>query len=273
MTVRVMRWMAGGLLVVVAMVALLFWATTPSAKTGQTLLPPKTNFTGGRFVAYVSPWGGETLAATRRWSRIADAMILDQRTFPANTRITWRWPPFITAGTGPGVWGYNWVGFGNYDGASPEVPVAPIRVRDVKAFRQSFRWSIDNGWGEANVLTEFYLHANATDVDAKRIEIGWFLHLPDETRRFFDGSRLIGTYVDPQGRRWTVRMADRFCMFALEKPGDLPSGDLDMLHALRWLQERKLVTGDEWLWGVAIGAEPVIGMGEMTLQAWRVDRR
>jgi len=269
---RVLRALGIGLLAIAALFAILVWVTAPSAKPGQLLLQPKTDFTKGRLFAYVAPWGGETLAMTRGWSRVADRMIIDLRQFPGNTRIRWRWPLFAPR-VGPGVWGYNFVAYDNYDGGPTEQPVQPTRVRDLKVLRQQFRWSLANRWGDANVLTEFYLRTNTTDVDAKPIEIGWFLHTPASTRRFFEKSRLVGRYVDPQGRRWIVRIADRFCMFALEVPGDLPSGELDMLHALRWLQQRGLVTGNEWFWGVAIGAEPVRGVGDMTLHAWKVDRQ
>jgi hypothetical protein len=269
---RVIRAISACLLVVLAILALLIWATAPSPKPGQLLLPPKTDFTKQRFFAYVGPWGGELAATTRLWSRFADAMIIDLKRFPANTKITWRWPPFAPT-NGAGVWGYNWVAYDNYAGGLTEQRVEPTRVRDLKVFRQTFRWSIENRWGDANVLTEFYLRSNATDVEANRIEIGWFLHAPARMRQFFDHSRLVGAYVDPTGRRWTARMVDKYCMFALEKSGDLPEGELDMLHAIRWLQQRGLVTGDEWLWGVGIGAEPITGLGDMTLHEWHVVRQ
>jgi len=103
--------------------------------------------------------------------------------------------------------------------------------------------------------------------------VGWFLHAPKSIRRFFDRSALVGTYVDPAGRRWTVRMVDQYCMFAPEAPGDVTVGAIDMLDALRWLKTRGKITGNEWLWGVAIGAEPVTGVGTMTLHDWKVVRQ
>ncbi|SFS11000.1 hypothetical protein [Sphingomonas jatrophae] len=248
------------------------WLTAPSARPGQLLVPANTPFSKGPWFAYAAPWGGESMALARPWAPYADAAIVDLKRFPANTVMHWRWPP-LQPSNGPGVWGYDQVSYGNYDGGEPEQSAPPIRVKALTALSQAFRWSLANRWGDGNVLTEFYLRSSTTDVEAKTIEIGWFLHTPPRSRQFFNRSRLIGTYRDAQGRRWTVRMADRFCMFAPEQPGDIPQGSLDMLAALRWLQQKRVITGEEWMWGVAIGVEPVSGIGRFTLQDWRVVRR
>lgn len=260
------------LAVLAVLIAVTIWATAPKAGGGRFLLRPKSDYTSGPWFAYVSPWGGESLLVMRPWSKIADGISLDLKRMPAETVFQWRWPP-INPSFGPGVWGYNHVAYGNYDGGQTEVAVEPIRVRDVRQFRQSFDWSLDAEWGEANVLTEFYLRSDRDDVESRSLEVGWFLHLPDGTRPFFEGAKQVGTFVDPQGRSWRVRIADKFCMFALEDSGDLKKASLDMLASLRWLESRQLVAGEEWLWGVAIGVEPVSGIGEMTLHDWDVQRR
>jgi hypothetical protein len=61
-------------------------------------------------------------------------------------------------------------------------------------------------------------------------------------------------------------------MFAPTAPGDIEFGDIDMLHALHWLEAKKLITGNEWFAGLGIGAEPVSGMGKMTIKEWKVVR-
>lgn len=263
------RTFALGVLAAVLVAVGFVWATEPSADAGEMLLRAETPFTKGRYYAYASPWGGRTLTATRAWSGRADGIAVDLKHFPQRSTFQWRWPP-VAPSFGPGVWGYNHVAYGNYDGGHTEQPVDPVRVRDLKSFGQSFRWSMANRWGDANVLTEFYLRGSPTDAESRQIEIGWLLRAPRSTLRFFERSRLIGTYVDPAGGRWTVRMNDKFCMFAPASPGDVRSGKIDMLHALRWLQEKRLVSGEEWLWGVAMGAEPVAGIGSMTLHEWKV---
>jgi hypothetical protein len=263
---------SAGIALLILLPAALIWATTPRAAPGQLLVPSKTPFSQGPYFVFAQPWGGETMALARPFVKFADATLVNLKSFPGETVMAWRWPP-LAPRNGPGVWGYDQIGYGNYDGGEPERTVPPIRVKAVTALRQRFRWSLSNRFGDGNVLTEFYLRSSPTDVDAKTLEIGWFLHAPKSTRRFFESSKLVGTYRDEQGRRWTVRISEKFCMFAPERPGNIASGSLDMLGALRWLTEKKLVTGEEYLWGLAIGVEPVRGLGRFTLHDWQVERR
>lgn len=244
------------------------WSAGLAPGPGQIVIPAKTPFTRGRFFAFAQPWGGEEVAWTRRWAPHADAMGIHLEKFPDGTTMNWRWPP-IMAGTGPGVWGYIQVGYGNYDGGEPEVHVPPRRVRDIRVLRQSYAWRLDHPLGDGNVLTELYLRSNPGDIHSKTLEIGWFLHVPDSTRRWIAAARPVGIFVDGQKRRWKVALADEFCMFMPEDGRDLPGGSLDMLPALRWLQARGLVRGDEWLTGFAIGVEPVRGVGRFHLDRWR----
>jgi hypothetical protein len=270
--VKVLRILLGLLVVALLAFGVFVVATRPSAGPGQVVVSAKTPFTKDRYFAFAQPWGGEEVTVLKPWAPHADAIVVDLARFPADTSFHWRWPP-VSAGFGPGVWGYDAVMYGNYDGGEPETAVPPIRVRDLRALRQRFAWTIDNGWGDGNVLTEFYLRSSPTDVHAKVIEIGWFFHLPASTRAYFDRAAPIGTFVDAQGRRWSARMAEKFLMIAPEQPQDLPAGTLDMLPFLRWLQQKGKITGNEWMSGLAIGVEPVRGLGKLTVNRWDVEMR
>lgn len=246
------------------------WMTGPSPSDDQIVVPAKTPFTKGRYFAYAQPWGGEQVRWTRLWAPRADALAINIARFPADTSINWRWPPLIAA-NGPGVWGYDHISYGEYDGGPPEEPLPPRRVSDMSALTQDFAWRLETGMGDGNVLTEFYLRSSATDVNAKTLEIGFFLHAPASTRRFHARSRQLGVFIDGVGRRWTVALADKFCMFLPAGEGDVTSGKLDMVPALAWLKRRGLVKGDEWFSGIAIGVEPVRGFGRYHLDRWAVE--
>jgi hypothetical protein len=267
-----LRIVLGAVVLMLLALALAVWLTRATAGPGEIVLPAKTPFTKGPHFAYAQPWGGEAVTLTKAWAPHADALVINLAQFPRNTRIHWRWPP-ITAGFGPGVWGYNAVMYGDYDGGPPEVPIKPIRVRDLRDLRQAFSWRMSNSLGDGNVLTEFYLRSSTTDVNAKVLELGWFFHMPDSTRKFFDTAAPVGVFTEPSGRRWMVRIADKFCMFGPERPQDITSGTLDMLAALRWLQQKKRITGNEWMSGLALGVEPVIGIGDMTVERWSVSMK
>ncbi len=260
------------LFVIAGAIAVTLWLAGPRPDGAQVVVKAKTPFTKGRFFAYAQPWGGEEVAWTRAWAPRADALAIDIARFPAGTSMNWRWPPFIAA-NGPGVWGYIQVSYGNYDGGPPEVPVPVRRVNAIRELKQAFSWRLESGLGDGNVLTEFYLRSSPTDVNAKTLEIGWFLHAPDSTRKFVRTSRQIGVFTDRDGRRWQVALAEKFCMFLPEKDGDIRQGTLDMLPALAWLKAKGLVKGDEWFSGLAIGVEPVRGIGRYHLDRWQVSLR
>lgn len=175
---------AGAFGVVALVLAAIFvLATQPFRGDPRLELPPRQTFTRGPYYSYVAPWGGQSSIFTRRWSAHADKMWIDLHSYPNNTRIDWRWPPFSPR-NGVGVWGYNHIGYGFYDGGHPEQAVPVHRVRDIRKLAAHYGWDGDFSWGEATVLLEFYLRSNPEDSEAKVIEIGWLMHVPPKTRKF-----------------------------------------------------------------------------------------
>jgi hypothetical protein len=245
-------------------------ATQPFRDDSRVEVPPRQTFTRGSYYSYVAPWGGESSVLTRSWSARADSMWIDLHSYPDNTRIDWRWPPFSPR-NGVGVWGYNHIGYGFYDGGQPEKPVPARRVGEVRKLNAHYRWDGDFGWGEATVLLELYLRSNPTDSDAKVIEIGWLLHVPPKTRSFLDEGRKVGTYRDTEGQEWRVILQDKYCTFSLVSGADSRSGTVDVPAALAWLKGKKLVRDELWLTGLALGAEPVSGAGHVEIARWHVD--
>lgn len=268
---KIWRWAAGGFAAAGLLATGALWATSPKAGPDQTLLPPKTPYTKGAYFAYSQPWGAERSGLANWWSPLATSMGIDTSRFPDNTTAHWRWPPFAPR-NGPGVWSYQAVMHGNYDGGETETPIPPRRVHDVQAYSQDFAWTIDEAHGQANVLTEFYLRSSPTDSESKLLEVGWLLHTPEHSRKYFEAARKVGTYTDPQGRTWDVRIDAKYCMFAPQQQSDIPKGTIDMRAALTWLQQTGLITGNEWLWGVALGAEAISGTGQVSIQHWSVKR-
>lgn len=266
------------LIVLAGFVALLF------AGAGAVLLPELLDsddslvlrgeqpYSTGPYYAFVSPWGAESNPVLRLWGRWADGIRVSSATFPNKTSFTWRWPPFAPTNNA-GVWGYNHVGYGFYDGGQPETPVPPRRVSELKVLSQTLSWSGDFARGQTTVLTEFYLRSNPRENEAKLIEIGWLLHMSLESQAFVRGGRQLGAYVDPTGRRWRAALNDTYLTFSPVDGADVTDARIDMLHALRWLQARKLVTGKEWLTGLAIGVEPIKGIGRVDLARWTVEFR
>jgi hypothetical protein len=225
-------------------------------------------YTQDAYLAYVSPWGAGQ-ALTGLWGSRADSIRVDPAKFPANSRIGWRWPPFGPPGE-LSIWGYDHLAFGDYDGGLPEQQVEPRRVSQIQRFEQAFRWKGSFEYGAATLLTEFYLRRDPADADSKTLEIGWFLHAPEETRRFVAEGKQLGDYQDPSGRLWQVAQNKAYLTFLRKDGKDTVSGKVDMLHALRWLEAKGLVKRNEWVTGLALGVEPMKGVGSAEIENWQV---
>ncbi len=232
----------------------------------------RTTYTSGQYLAHVQPWAVTDMPVLRAWSNISETMWINPATFPNNVRFNWAWPPFSPR-NGVGVWGYHHLAYGNADGGAAEEAVQPRQVDAISSLSTRFAWTGDFRFGESTVLTEFYLRSNPQDNESKLIEIGWLLHMSKDTKRFLDEGQAYGTYTDPQGRQWRVVIFDTYLTFSAAGGDDVRAGEIDMLHALHWLRGKGKITGKEWLTGLAIGAEPIKGFGNLELQQWKVDFR
>lgn len=241
-------------------------------RDGRIWLPAKTTYTSGQYYAFANPWGAEDRRLLEPWSRQSETIWIDHRRFPGNTQVNWIWPPFAPR-NGVGVWGYHHVGYGYYDGGGPEKSVTPRQVKAIKALDCTFAWDGSFLFGQATVLNEFYLRTDPRKNESKTLEIGWLLHFSSNVRTFLETAKPIGEYLDKDNRRWSVKMFEKYVIFSPANGEDLRSGRIDMLGALRWLQARKMISGDEWVTGLAFGAEPIKGFGSVEIQKWDVDFR
>lgn len=271
MTARPRRhWLVIAIVMVVALIAAaVAW---PILSDPRIRLGARQPFEKGHYTAFAQPWAGANDRLLSGWSSQADRISVDAAHFPGNSEIGWLWP-WAPRGVAVGVWGYDFLSFGQYDGGSDEVAITPRRVRDIRQLQQHFDWSRAILVGDANVLTEFYLRSNPADSDSKLVEIGWFLHTPARTRNFVVSGRQIGIFTDGQKRRWRVSMDEKYCTFMPLNGADVSSGTIDMLEAVRWLQARGVVRADAWFTGVALGVEPVWGTGTVRVKHWSVAYR
>lgn len=247
-------------------------ATGQEEAAATIVVPDSTNFTLGRYLAYAAPYSLERAAQSKfvRGKDYLDTIEVRPSSFPSGSTLRWRWPDRLS---GSGAYGYMQLTFGNYDGGKPEVPVAPIRARDIRRFSQTYQVSLAGAPSGFNVLTEFYLTTRAGVAASKYEEIGFFANLSDDGQRFFDTARLVGTWTDDAGRQWICRSiqagsAHEYIMFY--SGGQVLSGRLDMKSAIDWLASKDEVDLDHYVNGLAIGVEPVRGVGAMAVPHWNV---
>jgi hypothetical protein len=228
-------------------------------------------YTRGSYIAYAAPWSARSskLVAGKDF---VDTIAIHEATFPAQTKLAWHWP--LDLPTKTGVRGYNALSYGNYDSALPERPVQPVRVRDIKLGWQSFDWRHDLVTGDFNLLAEFYLTRTAGSTDAKTVEVGFMLHVPTATRAWLGKNPRLSKWRDAFGTQWNVTRNEGpgipYIVLIPASGMDLPNGRLDVKGALDELRRLGVITGEEWLNGVAFGAEPISGSGSVTVIDWEV---
>lgn len=228
-------------------------------------------YSKGSYIAYAAPWSAKT-SKLIAGEDFVDTIAIHEATFPAHTKLAWHWP--LDAPKKTGVRGFNALGYGNYDSGVPERPVKPLRVRDIKSGWQSFDWRHDLITGEFNLLAEFYLTRMAGDAEAKTLEVGFMLHTPPTTRAWIGIKPPLARWRDAFGTEWSVTRNQGpgipYIILVPTSGADLLKGRLDVKGALGELRRLGVVTGEEWLNGVAFGAEPISGSGSVMVMDWKV---
>ena len=248
------------------------WVTAASFAVAETpiVLADRQFYTRGSFIAYAAPWSTYFGAgkALKHGVDFADEIAVQPDTFPANVGFTWHWP--LTPAKHTGVYGYNALSFGSYDGGVPQTPVAPRQVKEIGALVETFSFEMARPVGDFNVLTEFFLTKKAGG--DKVAEVGFFPRPARSAVAFANAGEQLGTYADASGRAWKVAVqtapAGSYYMFI--PPAAVLSGSIDFKAALDFLRAKGRVTGEEWFSGLAFGIEPVTGSGSLRVRSLSV---
>lgn len=235
-----------------------------------TVLGDQKFYSKGSFIAYAAPWSTYRApgSALKHGVDFADEIAVQPDTFPANVEFSWHWP--LTPAKSTGVYGYNAVSFGSYDGGLPQVPIAARQVKEIDALVETFRFEAARPIGDFNVLTEFFLTKKAGG--EKVAEIGFFLRSAKSAIAFASAGEQLGTFTDSFSRAWKVakQPAPHGPYYMFIPAGEVLAGSIDFKAALGFLRARGRVTGEEWFAGLAFGIEPVSGSGSLRVQSLSV---
>ena len=238
------------------------------------ILGDKDFYTKGSFIAYAGPWSTYFGAGTalKHGVDFADEIVVQPETFPANVELAWHWP--MTPPMHTGVYGYNALSYGSYDGGVPQAPITPRQVKDIGALTETFGFQMARPIGDFNVLTEFFL-TKKSGGEEKVAEIGFFLHAEKSAIPFADAGEQLGHFTDSTGRVWKVGVqpapAGPYYMFIPAE--DVLTGTVDFKAGLDFLRNKGRLTGEEWFNGLAFGIEPVSGSGSVRVQSLSVTYR
>ena len=248
------------------------WLAAASFAVAETpiVLADREFYSKGSFIAYAAPWStySGAGAALKHGKDFVDEIAVQPDTFPANSEFTWHWP--LTPPKSAGVYGYNALSFGNYDGGVPQTPIAPRPVKEIGTLVETFRYEMARPAGDFNVLTEFYLTKTAGG--EKLAEIGFFPRPARSAVEFANAGEQLGTYADASGQAWkvAVQRAPAGVYYMFIPAAAVLSGSIDFKAALEFLRAKGRVTGEEWFNGLAFGIEPVAGSGSLRVQSLSV---
>jgi len=248
-------------------------AAMPLASTAgePRILGDKEFYTKGSFIAWAGSWSVDVPGspAYKRGVDYADEIAVHPETFPANVELSWHWP--LTPPKVTGVYAYNAVSYGSYDGGVPATPITPRQVKDIHTLSENFRCTMARPVGDYNALTEFFL-ASKSNGEGKVAEIGFLLRIAKSGLAFANAGEQLGVFTDASGRAWKVAKqgapAGPYYMFLPE--GEITEGTVDFKGALDFLRAKGRITGEEWFTGLAFGVEPTEGSGSLKLEKLEV---
>lgn len=239
------------------------------AFAGEVIIKSEQPYVSGRYAGFCGPWS--------RWidhsiTDYSNAMIIQSEKWPRDTEIKWRFPEKFPS---TGVYGYNYVAYGQYWDLKPPVALTPKKFSQIKTLNFMPEVLISGDGSQFNVLAEFFVTKEAGKIGSRSAEIGWLLHTPPKTKEYFENGKQIGTYRDAGGRDWLVAShrdgaAGLYILFTLSKPDAKLTAPVDALASMKWLASRGEVDLDQYFNGMAIGIEPLKGAGRAVIKRFDV---
>lgn len=190
--------------------------------------------------------------------------------FPAGTRFAWNIDPTNYAGL---VNGYFFTAYGNYDDSPGSI--TPRQVKNITTLSATIGWTL-TGDPSGGLLSELWLSpaAAATGPVSKTYEVAFMPYLGSEVSAWVAGLSAVGSgsFVDGNGVTWNVaHTGGGQDYFVAYRPGYASfQGVLPFRDYLTFLQASGMITGNEWINGLAFGVEPRRGAATLTVDQFSV---
>ncbi len=226
-------------------------------------------FMRGRHVAMNGPWS--------RWvdptiTDYSNSMRIPTATWPNNISLQWRFPDKVAS---TGVYGYNYLAYGQYWDLKPPVKVPPKKFSAIKTLKFYSAFDFSGDGSRFNILAEFFVTRKPGDIGSRIAEIGWLLNMPAQSDKYFRSGKQLGIYRDAAGRDWRVAShrdgaAGHYIKFAPRGSRVFLTAPVDAVAAMRWLAARREIGMDGYFNGMAVGIEPLRGAGSAVIRRFDV---
>lgn len=242
-----------------------------SAPTSQLI---KGNFQsyhpgGSPWQVYTGMWG-MYLGANAPTSATS-SMRIASGSFPAKTTLSWD----VTPKQGyAGVNGFLALNYGNYDGSAGSI--TPKQVKNIVDLTINATWTY-MGDGSSGLLSELWLSPAAASSGGftHLFEIAFFPRFSQPVKDWLLTLPTVGTGFTVNGVKFLVRQAT-------DSSGTAPyliayrpdykdiQGALPYKQFFDYLTAQSIITGNEWVNGVAFGVEPHQGKASLKLDTFSV---
>jgi hypothetical protein len=240
------------------------------ATSATTTIGDAVNWSKGSYLVYLSPWGAGSLVRGKDYWNTAT---VTGDLFPNKVTMNWQWPDKVP--TTSGVYNFNAIDFGNSFNAVVPTPIKALQVNSIGTLTQTHNFTLGGDTSKYDVITDFWLTQKAGDFTNRLFEVEVSLHTPAYGKAYFLSATPVGTYTDAQGQAWTVTIDRKSAipdiLIMPKGGGDLVSGTVDIKGMLDWLVAQKVITGNEYFNGLAMGAEVRQGAGSLTVNNFNVD--
>ncbi len=223
---------------------------------------------GGPFWAMNSTWNNSGLTNGVDYTQ---TISMNTGTFPNGTAIAWSWPNTPASGN---VYSYPAVFYGTYQAwPSPAISIPAKQINNISALQLSFNLTLGGSLQKYDAIFDMYLKSTpGQNNGAFEVEID--VHTPT----YF--SDWVGTlsqshYTDSQGLAWTIASNPGanppMILFVPSDFRDLTNYTVDFKALLNAAKNAGLITGNEYFDGLALGNEPQMGSGSMTINSFSVN--
>lgn len=227
----------------------------------------------GEYVVFASPWCSDFVKSLQQGRDYANTMRWQKGSLPNNVEITWRFPEPDKRPQQCGVFGYNFVGWGNYHNSTPRKSIPSRQIKNISELRFDYGIEVTGDPQKYGILAEFFLTRDPGHFGYKRVEVGFLPHVPRESLNFWKTQRQLGTFKDRWLRTWIVAqskggIAGSYVVF-IPTVGTRMTGNIDAIGALRYLKAQNVISENWFFNGAAIGVEPLGGQGYAKLRYFR----
>lgn len=209
-----------------------------------------------------NPWNAGKLVNHKDYSQ---TISINKATFPNGTVLRWKWPDRSNSDN---VWGYPAVVYGYQagvlappDGRGPH----PVQIKHLTMLTGSYEIRIGGDTDEFDVLWEAQLTSAPHQGQVAEFSIephapsyvrAWFADLP--RKYVYKSATLSGTIAVTDNGSYPY-------IVVLPEGGDLLSATVDIKAILDFLIAKGVLTGDEYIQGFELGAEPRKNAGMLNI--------